>query len=293
MLLFGMNEQGRKKQHATNRCLPGCVLLLNHNITRKACDCKQGIFSLWLYILIHMKSSRLLLVFCFVIGSLTNHAQLKSGKVYKWAGTIGKTTAASGWFAEQDSIIVGAITYKKTGQPIPLRGVRIDSTEYRIQEFGNQGTVSGILTGTLNKNVFSGQWFSPKTRREHTLRLHLQQPLAAPKPLLSPVRNFSGTYQYNYTEEGPQGQLTVQRRGDSAVIAFDNVTAAPAYNQATIEPVTVAVLGTQIIYRMQESCVIRIRFYNDIAVVDYLHDASDCLFGMNATVYGVYLKTGK
>jgi hypothetical protein len=240
-----------------------------------------------------MKGSRLLLVFYFVIHSLTTHAQLKNNKVYKWTGTIGKNTVATGWLAERDNIIVGSIMYKKSGKPIPLRGVRIDSAEYRIEEFGPKGIVSGILTGTINKNIFSGQWFSPKTRREHTLRLHLQEPLAASKPLLSPVQDFSGTYRYNYAEEGPQGQLTVHRRGDAAVISFDNVTAAPAYNQATIEPVTVAVSGNEIVYHKEESCVIRIRFYNDIAVVDYVDDASDCLFGMNATVSGVYLKTGK
>jgi hypothetical protein len=63
----------------------------------------------------------------------------------------------------------------------------------------------------------------------------------------------------------------VKRAGrDSAIIEFNNVTAGPGYNQATIDPVKVAASKNVIIYSMQEGCIIRMRFYNNIAVVDYI-----------------------
>jgi hypothetical protein len=242
---------------------------------------------------IHIMNIRCLFLFCCSLLFCAARAQLKPGTLYTWTGTIGKATNVSFWFAERDSVVVGAITYKRSGKPIALRGFHTQDTEYRLMEFGTDGAITGVLTGTAKGNGFTGEWFSPKTRRSHPLQLKLQQAAVPRKPVVLPAKSVSGTYAYSYSEDGPQGLLSVRQINDSAVIEFNNITAGPAYNQATIEPVTVALQNNGLIYTIQEGCVIRIRFYNDVAVVDYVADASDCLFGMNATVDGIYLKTGK
>ncbi len=116
----------------------------------------------------------------------------------------------------------------------------------------------------------------------------------ANKSVINRPTVYEGVYRYGYSEEGHQGYFVVKKiNATTAQIEFQNVTAAPAYNQATVDEVKLPIKNNQIVYKMQKNCVFRIRFYNDVAVVHYINDQYDCLFGMNATVDGIYLRVKK
>ena len=217
-------------------------------------------------------------------------AQLQKNKQYSVQALIGKSTKAQLWLIQTDDIIVGEIEYSKGKKPIALRGTEEDG-QFRILEFSPDGTITGIITGKLEKNQFTGEWFSPKSRKSLAIGFRLQQPTNVKRASLLKPSYAGGTYTYSYGKDAHQGYLNVKRiSADSATIEVSNLTAAPAYNQATIEPSTVSVTKNQIIYKVQEGCTIRVRFYSDFAVIDYVNKESDCLFGMNATVDGIYWK---
>lgn len=229
-----------------------------------------------------------------VLVSLPSISQVKDGTVYSWDATIGKQTKASIWFEKRDSVVVGEITYTKTNKPIKLRGILTKEDGYRLLEFESSGNVTGIITGNFKDSSFSGDWLSPKTRKELSLVLKLKSSFVAPKAVTSIPKVYDGTYRYGYSKDGPQGYLAVKRiNANTAQIEFQNHTAAPAYNQATVDSVKVPINNNQIIYKLETNCVFRIRFYNDIAVVDYVNEQYECGFGMNATVDGVYLRGKK
>lgn len=235
------------------------------------------------------------LIFAFLLLiRFSSFGQIKNGTVYAWDATIGKQTKASIWFEQKDSVVVGEITYLKTNKPIKLRGTVSREQGYRLLEFEPSGNITGIITGTIKDSLFSGDWFSPKTRKELPLVLKLKSSFTAHKAVIGTPTIYEGIYRYGYSKDGYQGYLAVNRiNANTAQLEFQNVTSAPAYNLATVDPVKVSVQNNQIIYKMDKNCVFKIRFYNDIAVVDYLNDQYECGFGNNASVDGVYLRVKK
>jgi hypothetical protein len=224
------------------------------------------------------------------IGISPASAQLQKNKHYTFQALIGKSTKAQLWLTQTDDIVIGEIEYSKGKRPIALRGIEEDGL-FRILEFSPDGTITGIITGKLKNNQFSGEWFSPKSRKSLAIGFKLQEPTTLKGASLLTQSYSGGTYTYSYGKDAHQGYLNVKRiSADSAMIEVSNLTAAPAYNQATIEPSTVSVTNNQVIYNVLQGCTIRIRFYSDFAVIDYVNKESDCLFGMNATVDGVYWK---
>jgi hypothetical protein len=231
----------------------------------------------------------LMLMFSFFMMSHSSWAQLPQNTKNTYSAIIGTRTKAAIWLVEKDSIVTGEMQYEKGKSPIVLRGIQ-SGNECRILEFDKTGNITGIITGRLKGKSFTGEWFSPQTRKSFPMNLSLKQSAVLPKSSVKKIK-IEGTYTYGYGKDGPQGYLEVKQASeDSAIIEINNVTAAPAYNQATIDPIKVPFNRNQIICSVQEKCTIRIRFYQDFAVIDYVDEQNDCLFGMNASVDGIYWK---
>ena len=217
----------------------------------------------------------------------------KSNDAIKYQGTamIGSSVKATIWFEERDSIVSGAITYAKGRLPILIRGVHERDGNYRILEFQKDGMVSGILTGTIKGTSFNGEWFSPESRKNLLLKCQLRASSIQKAPAVLSTKDASGTFKYAYGKQGHRGFLKVVYTGEDYVtVSFDNTTAAPAYNQAIVDPVTLPIRNNVVFYQMQEGCAFRIRLFQDFAIVDYPTEEYECSFGMNASVDGIYCK---
>jgi hypothetical protein len=233
----------------------------------------------------------LFLILCMSLlfqASFPVFAQLQKDVRYTYEVTIGKKTEAEFWLTEVDNVVFGEIRYKKGKKPIPLRGEQLKG-RYRVLEFDSTGMISGVITGDLTRFRGNVEWFSPQTRTVLPIRLRVKQKTTLPESLRPRLGFTEGVYTFQYGTDDYVGHLSVERSGkDSVVLEINNVTGEPSHNLATIDPVKVLIQNNEIIYSINVECEFRIRFFNSVAIVNYVNGKSRCGFGMNASVDGIY-----
>ncbi|GAB2777669.1 hypothetical protein GCM10027275_21060 [Rhabdobacter roseus] len=211
-----------------------------------------------------------------------------------WEGKINEKTAVFLHYQIQDEVVVGELTYVDTKEKVPIRiiGTTDEGGDFRLMEFDKTGNITGILTGTSSGEVFTGHWFSPKTRKEWTLTMSKVDTLIRAERIETSVENITGAYHYQYTEAGRQGDLDIAQVSPGHMsFGIFSVTEDPARNMAQIETDTVRA-ATDFIYKVPESddCAFRIRFFKEFAFVNYTKGYCEGMFGHNATIDGVFYK---
>jgi hypothetical protein len=214
-----------------------------------------------------------------------------------WLGTINKTPVFL-HYSLQDKVIIGEIVYlnTKSKTPIKLLGTIEEDKSYRLLEFENDGNISGIITGNPEKQVFSGSWFSPKSRKELKLKLALKDTLMQSADFAPNIKDIFGTYHYQYSEEGYSGDFEINKLNDNKVqFNIISVTGAPGHNVAEVPNDTIQMTGNNFIYKIPDtdSCEFKVTFYKDFLFVNYTKGYCSGQFGLNASIDGIFLKVRK
>lgn len=114
--------------------------------------------------------------------------------------------------------------------------------------------------------------------------------------LLADEEDRYGLYHYQYSEEGSQGSLQVEKLGkDKIAFSIFSVTSAPARNIADVQKDTVSLTGNSFVYTIpgSDSCAFKVSFYKGFVQVNYTKGYCSGQFGMNATVDGVFVKVDR
>lgn len=223
-----------------------------------------------------------------------------------WSGTIDGDIAISVWLAQEDRFLFGELVYDAIGEPIPIIGdVRPASDLVVLHEFALDGSVTGTL-------VFddTGDRSSPLTGFWNELTLELIYDGVDEQAGVFDPTVRSGEYRYQFPPFGegeddawgPAGYLGISALVDgvSAVVEIQNLRGAPGYNQASIEPVELALDGNRFVFDSDDvdlaafdglDCAFEVVVFDGFAFVEYLDDRWDCAFGFGAAVSGVYVLT--
>lgn len=192
-------------------------------------------------------------------------------------------------------LIQGELFYKKVGKPIRVIGGINEDDYWSISEFAADGNITGLLTGNF-KEQKDLTWYSPATRKRRKMDLTLEQKTKKTTVIsLFKTDKIIGKYSYQYGEEGPLGNLEVKEaEGDSVYLDLVCLTHAPGRNIASVEETTLYVKDDKIsiIYgeRGDEftDCAFDINFYKDFVFIDYIDNRTQCEFGHNAYVSGIF-----
>ncbi len=213
-----------------------------------------------------------------------------------WIGTInGKTPVLIHYRLDSD-IVVGEIIYLNTKDKLPIKllGTIEKDKTFRLLEFERSGNITGIISGNPTDNSFSGTWFSPKSRKELALSLVKKDTTILSAPISIEVKDLFGSYHYQYSEAGHQGDLDIKRLTDSTIVfGITSVTGEPARNVAQVDNDTIKLKSTRFTYKLPDTddCEFQLTFYKNFVRIKYTTGTCEGQFGNNATVEGIFLKT--
>lgn len=215
-----------------------------------------------------------------------------SNKVFAWQGNLDGKYPVLMWYKEHGDVLRGSLFYTehKNAGPIPIIGT-ITGKEYRILEIQKSGEVTGVWLLTPNFHGAEGTWHSPDGKETYNASL-MRTDTAVAIPAITTKGSLSGKYIYSFGDNGATGNMTVLHNKNSVTVSFNNVAAAPAYNMAILDDITLPLTGNKAVYQSGEygACSFRISFYNGFAVVNYKDNKEDCGFGANAHVSGMYIR---
>lgn len=212
-----------------------------------------------------------------------------------WSGTINNKIPVFLHYSIYNKVIIGEITYLNTKdkKPIKLLGTIEEDKSYRLLEFEKDGNISGIITGNPGPRVFDGIWFSPKTRQELQLKLSTKDTLIETSNDQAESKEIYGSYHYQYSEEGYQGDFEINKLRDNKVeFNILSVTGAPGRNIAEVPTDTIQMTGNMFTYKIPDtdSCEFKVTFFKGFLVVNYTKGYCSGQFGLNASIDGIFLK---
>ncbi len=214
-----------------------------------------------------------------------------------WTGTINGKTPVFLHYQFDNEVIIGEIIYLNTKSKTPIKLIGTMNgwdKKYRLLEFDKTGNITGIITGLPEKDKFNGSWFSPKTKREMTLKMSTKDTVIVSKNYQPELSEIFGDYHYQYSETGSQGDFNLTKiNNEKASFNIFSVTGEPARNIAEIETDTIELTKTEFIYKVAEAenCEFKLKFYQDFVFINYTKGACAGQFGHNATIDGIFIKT--
>jgi hypothetical protein len=213
-----------------------------------------------------------------------------------WTGTLNGKTPVFIHYQLDSNLIIGEITYLNTKDklPITLLGTVEDDKSYRLLEFERSGNITGVITGSPTGKIFSGSWFSPKTRKELVISLVKKDTAMISTNAGTQLQDIFGDYHYQYSEAGYNGDLEIKKLANSkASFGIVSVTDEPGRNVAQIDNDTITLNTTQFIYKLPgaQDCEFQVKFYKGFAYIKYINGFCDGQFGNNADIDGIFLKT--
>lgn len=216
-------------------------------------------------------------------------------KQFHWTGTINNKIPVFLNYAVLENVIAGEITYLNTKdkKPIKILGSIEEDKTYRLLEFEPSGNITGVLTGKPTAQSFTGNWSSPKTRKELSLNLQHKDTTIKPITIIPAGNDIAGNYRYQYSEKGYQGGVDIKKVSEKKIaFSISSVTSAPARNIAEVEKDTVELKGNSLIYTIPGSnnCEFKMTFYKGFLAVRYTKGYCTGQFGNNATIDGLFLK---
>ena len=234
-----------------------------------------------------------------------------------WEGTINNAIPVSLWFDVRGGLVMGEITYTKTGtnSPIRLLGYATgpaDDPELLLHEFLPSGQITGIIKGKISNTTFTGTWQAPDRISEKNGQYQTSEAILYPLALTSqsPVwpeslwqfdpSAMAGTYEFSYGENAASGSVKLALTKDGFVdFSIDTNSAAPGFNMCRI-PVDAydgnyehgRLEGNRIVHEIDEDCALELILYSEflfVRTLDQRHCSGYC--GMGAYIEGTYLKT--
>jgi hypothetical protein len=215
-----------------------------------------------------------------------------------WTGTLNGRTPVFLHYKTDGNLITGQITYLNTKDklPITISGTIEDDKSYRLLEFEKSGNITGVITGLPTNNNFNGSWYSPKTRKELSLNLVKKDTVIHPGSIETKLQDIFGHYHYQYGDAGYQGDFEITKLpGSKAIFGITSVTGEPARNVAQVDDDTISLSATHFTYRLPDTsdCEFEVKFYKGFALIKYTKGICYGQFGLNATVEGIFIKTGR
>jgi hypothetical protein len=214
-----------------------------------------------------------------------------------WTGTLNGKTPVFIHYQLDSNLIIGEITYLNTKDKLPIKllGTLEDDKSYRLLEFDNTGNITGVIEGKPTDKSFNGLWISPKTKKELAMTLSQKDTLIVSPNLKPDETQIFGNYHYQYGENGYNGDFDISKVGNNKIafniLSLTNVERGP--NIAEVERDTIAMTGNSFIYKIpdSDSCEFKVIFYKAFVYINYTKGFCESLFGLNATIDGIYLKT--
>ncbi len=210
-----------------------------------------------------------------------------------WQGTLNNKIPVLLHYSIKDGDIAGEIIYLNTAgkKPISVCGSIKEDKSYDLYEYEKNGNVTGTIACSVTGEKLTGSWYAGRSGKEYKLNLSMKDTLIGTPNYATDI---SGSYYYQYGEDGYQGGMDVKKIGNNK-IAFDisSVTGEPGRNLADVPTDTIEMKGNSFIYKMPETedCEFKVTFYRTFLKIDYTK--GPCIngpFGFNATVEGVYFK---
>jgi hypothetical protein len=236
----------------------------------------------------------LLFIFFLFNSSFLINKPSYQNRILTYKGLINKKIPIFLWYTIKDKVLYGQLTYLNTKQNKPIRIIgTIENGEYRIFEFEKNGNITGILTVSKTKENLNGDWFSPKTRAEYSLKLTPIDTVIHKDLTGFKGETNTGEYRFLFSKNGSEGYFKLSNLNKTNFLfEIQNNTEGPAYNQAIIENAKVQIKENIFLFSPSETrdCQFKTRLYKDFIIIDYIKD-KDCGFGHNASVDGIYLRT--
>jgi len=227
--------------------------------------------------------------------------------LYKFSGKLNNKIPVFIWFIVKDSVLKGEVTYLNTHarQPITIAGTIILVDKFNafgkiierhngalIYEFNKNGYITGTYMTTFKGTGFEGTWSKPGSEKELPFHLLHSDSVLSKRDTVLTSNNIPGEYLYRFGEKGSQGGIDIKQTDKTNfLISINCTTAGPSYNVANVEPVNVHMVGNSFIYRVPDTdCKFKISFFDNFAVITQLK-GTECGFGLNASIDGVFIKT--
>lgn len=231
----------------------------------------------------------------FSSATTLNKAAEEQKREICWTGRIAENIPVLIHYQQDSDLVVGSITYLNTKAKIPIKliGNIDDEKNYRLLEFDSSGMITGIITGKVSDQSFSGSWRSPESAKELTIRLQLKDSFITAPRIVAQNGVAYGRYQYMYGADGYQGYLDIEKSNSGkAIFGISSVTSEPARNIAQIEDDTVLIQKNCFYYELPgtSDCGFKVSLYKDFARVQYTKGICEGQFGWNATVEGIFLR---
>ncbi len=213
-----------------------------------------------------------------------------------WQGTLNNKIPVLFHYSIQDADIAGEIIYLNTAgkKPISVCGNIKDDGSYDLYEYEKNGNVTGTIACKVTDQNLTGSWYAGRTGKEYKLNLSKKDTIIEIWPF---TNDISGSYHYQYGEDGYQGDFDVKKIGNNKIeFGVSSLTGEPGRNLADVPTDTIEIKGNTFIYKIPETedCEFKVTFYRTFLKVDYTK--GPCLngpFGFNATVEGIYFKLPK
>jgi len=222
---------------------------------------------------------------------------------YAFEGTLdGKTAVRLAFEVNGDGIAAGHIYYPKAKHPAPIMiiGHKNSAGNYYMDEYQNDGEITGYLALRVSKGKLTGEWTNPRTEKE--LRFTNMRSIAFPKGfggLLVPEDPGKLGHLYGYSQyhtgmkEMMGGHVELRAAGKNRVhFEVSNVPGNIAEGRS--EQGRPAVLnGNQFVYNEVNECHygFKAMFFPKFVVLESTTDyeTRDC-FGAHVAFDGIYIK---
>lgn len=225
-------------------------------------------------------------------------------------------------FELYQNMIQGQIVYTNTKNktPIYLLGnvLSYDKGGYEvfIREMAPDGSTTGIIRGKITEqNKLEATWNAPdkyietkngklfdyvqgKSYPMHILKIADKETSLYSDKIFDwkpNTNNAYGTYYYSMGENCASGKIEIFPKNKKIMCNIYTNTSAPSFNMAIVEEQECVVKNNRLVCTLSSEapCQFVILPFKQFVAVEYINDARNCEFGMNATVEGLYLKPQK
>ncbi|WP_243348563.1 hypothetical protein [Parabacteroides sp. FAFU027] len=213
-----------------------------------------------------------------------------------WKGTLNGKIPIFIHYQFDNEVIIGEIIYlnTKSKTPIKLIGTIEDwDKKYRLLEFDKAGNITGIITGLPDGKEFNGIWSSLKTNKELSLNLSTKDTVIISKDYQPDLSKIFGDYEYQWGNKASGIFNITKINKDKASFNIYSVKGEPELSTAEIETDTIKLTKREFIYNVPESddCEFKVKFFKDFVFIKYTKEHRSRLFGLNATIDGIFFKT--
>lgn len=229
---------------------------------------------------------------------ITTESDSKSGNAKQicWTGTLSAKTPIFIHYQLVDNLIIGELTFLNTKDKLPVKliGTIQENLNYDLLLFDETGYITDVLNGLPTSESFNGRWHSLKKDKEYSFTLSLADTSITSPDIKAVDNKIFGKYHYQYGEDGYNGDFEINKFDNNMVEFYihSETNRERGPNMADVEKDTIAMQGDSFVYLIPHTdCEFKATFYKDFVYINYTKGSGWGVFGMNATIEGIYLKT--